>query len=37
MVYNWQQADWPEFQYELKDVEDALFDFAEQTGHVTAF
>jgi Fic family protein len=35
MTYNWQQPDWPEFQYELKSVEDALFAFAEQTGHVT--
>lgn len=35
MVYNWQQLDWPEFQYDLTEVEDALFDFAEQTGHVT--
>lgn len=35
MTYNWQQPDWPDFKYDLLDVEDALFNFAEQTGHVT--
>ena len=35
MKYNWQQADWPEFQYDLTDVQDDLFAFAEKTGHVS--
>lgn len=35
MTYNWQQPDWPNFKYDLHDVEDALFDFAAQTGHVS--
>jgi len=35
MIYNWQQSDWPNFKYGLLDVEDALFSFAEQTGHVS--
>ena len=32
MVYNWQQKDWPHFQYDLTDVEDVLLAFAEKTG-----
>jgi Fic family protein len=35
MIYNWQQPDWPDFKYDLQDVEDALFAFAEETGHVS--
>ncbi len=35
MVYNWQQLDWPEFSYDLSEVEEMLFNFAEQTGHVS--
>jgi Fic family protein len=35
MIYNWQHPDWPDFEYDLRDVEDALFRFAEQTGHVS--
>lgn len=27
MLYNWQQIDWPEFKYDLSDVEDGLFAF----------
>lgn len=34
MLYNWQQPDWPEFTYELRDVEDSLFSIAEETGHL---
>lgn len=33
--YNWQQKDWPNFQYSLQNVEDELFAFAEGTGKVT--
>jgi Fic family protein len=35
MTYNWQQPDWPNFKYDVHDIEDVLFDFAEQTGHVS--
>ena len=35
MRYNWQQPDWPHLRYDLKGVEDALLDFAEQTGHIS--
>jgi len=35
MIYNWQQKDWPNFTYNLQEVEDLLFVFAEETGHVT--
>ena len=34
MAYNWQLADWPEFKYNLKGLDDALFGFAEQTGQM---
>lgn len=33
--YIWQQKDWPNFTYNLHAVEDALFLFAEKTGHIT--
>jgi Fic family protein len=36
-MYNWQQKDWPNFSYNLQEVEDLLFAFAEETGHVTGF
>jgi Fic family protein len=35
MIYNWQQKDWPNFKYNLSKVEDNLFAFAEETGHIT--
>ncbi len=35
MTYNWQQKDWPEFKYDLADVEDVLFAFAEKVGQVS--
>jgi Fic family protein len=35
MKFNWQQKDWPNFRYGLNEVENALFEFAEQTGHVS--
>ena len=34
MKYNWQQSDWPNFKYDLKDIEDVLFTFAERAGRV---
>lgn len=35
MKYNWQQSDWPEFRYDLREIEDTLFSFAEETGHIS--
>src|SRR5437868_1005818 len=35
MLYNWQQKDWPQFRYDLHEVEHTLFAFAEETGHVS--
>ena len=35
MMYNWQQPGWPKFRYYLPKIEDALFTFAEQAGHVS--
>ena len=35
MKYNWQQTDWPEFKYDVSQVQDILFTFAEKTGHVS--
>ncbi|MFV1976031.1 MAG: Fic family protein [Candidatus Scalindua sp.] len=35
MIYNWQQADWPEFKYDLRRFEDILFSFAERMGRVS--
>jgi Fic family protein len=34
MKYNWQRSDWPKFNYNLKEVEDVLFAFAERAGKV---
>lgn len=31
-TYNWQQPDWPNFQYDLAAVQDVLFSIAEKTG-----
>lgn len=35
MLYNWQLPDWPKFTYDLSEVEDVLFEFAEKAGHVS--
>ena len=35
MRYNWQQKDWPNFQYQTNDIEDLLFDFAQRTGRIS--
>ena len=32
MTYNWQQPDWPDFQYEISSIQDVLFAIAEKTG-----
>lgn len=34
MRYNWQQEDWPNFVYQIQEVEDMLFEFTELTGQV---
>jgi Fic family protein len=34
-MYNWQLSDWPEFKYDLSEIETTLFAFAEETGYVT--
>ena len=33
-TYNWQQKDWPNFQYSLQAIDNELFSFAETTGKV---
>jgi Fic family protein len=35
MRYNWQQKDWPHFTFDPANVEDLLFAFAEETGHIS--
>ncbi len=32
MRYNWEQRDWPKFDFDLTEVEPALLAFAEQFG-----
>lgn len=34
MIYNWQQSDWPQFKYDLTEIEDTLLSFAEKAGRV---
>lgn len=34
MAYNWQQNDWPVFKFELQEIDDSLFAFAEETGRI---
>ncbi len=35
MKYNWQQKDWPNFQYKTDVIEDMLYDFAKRTGRIS--
>lgn len=35
MTYIWQHPEWPEFRYNLTGIEDILFVFAEETGHIS--
>lgn len=37
MMYNWQQSDWPHFQYQTESLTDSLFAFAESAGRIGAF
>ena len=34
MQYNWQQKEWPEFRYNLTDIQDLISRFTEKTGRV---
>jgi len=34
MKYNWQQNDWPNFTYDLSEIEDVLFRIVERMGRV---
>ena len=34
MTYNWQQENWPIFQYELDDIQDVQLDFGLKSGQV---
>jgi Fic family protein len=34
-IYNWQQPEWPEFRFDLREVEGLLLAFAEETGIVS--
>ncbi|CAM4279665.1 Fic family protein [Gillisia limnaea] len=34
MKYNWQQADWPNFQYSTDHVETMLYEFSEKSGKI---
>ena len=34
MDYNWQQADWPSFRFDLSGIEGALFAFADKAGQI---
>ncbi len=34
MTYNWQLPDWPNFKFKLEDLEDKLYEFAEEVGLV---
>lgn len=33
-TYNWQQADWPNFSYNLTPIQEMLFSIAEKTGYI---
>ena len=35
MTYNWQYKEWPNFQYDLSEVEEKLYLFSEKTGLVS--
>src|SRR4051812_23134893 len=34
-IYNWQQPEWPHFQYELATLHNALFTIAEKSGRIS--
>ncbi len=34
-VYNWQQKDWPNFQFSLQNIEDQILAFSEKLGRVS--
>jgi len=34
-IYNWQQSDWPHFQYDLSAIHETLFSIAEKAGFIS--
>jgi len=34
MLYNWQFPGWPNFTYDVEEVQPLILDFAEETGEV---
>lgn len=34
MRYNWQQTDWPKFQYQISDIEDLLLSYIQNAGRL---
>lgn len=34
MRYNWQQTDWPKFQYQISDIEDLLLSYLQNAGRL---
>jgi len=35
MTYNWQKKEWPNFTYDLSEIEEKLYSFSEKTGLIT--
>jgi Fic family protein len=35
MIYNWQHPRWPDFVYDVSEIEDKLYSFSEKTGLVS--
>lgn len=35
MRYNWQQPDWPEFRYQIDELQDLMFEFAANAGQIS--
>lgn len=35
MKYNWQQKEWPEFRFEVAEIQGLLYEFAEKAGRVS--
>ena len=35
MTYNWQQKEWPDFTYDLHEIEEKLYSFSEKTGLIS--
>lgn len=35
MTYNWQLKEWPEFRFEVAEIQELLYEFAEKSGRVS--